>query len=165
MSEHPSIKSSPLSRRHFIGQLALGLGWFSFAWGLLRWLSLPTYQPQNQHVVLGAATELEQQTYHYFPLYQLWLRYQSGTFFALKAVCPHLGCLPKRAVTGFACPCHGSLFNESGQQVQGPAMRALERFPIFLNDRQEVVVRLEQTYYFEQGEWSLPDASLSWPVT
>ena len=42
-------------------------------------------------------------------------------------------------------------------------MRALERFPITLNDQQEVVVKLNQTYRMERGEWSLPDASINWP--
>lgn len=162
MPEQPPLPS--LSRRHFIGQLALILGWLSFGWGLLRWLSLPHYQPQNQHVILGSAAELKQQNYHYFPLYQLWLRYQDDRFFALKAVCPHLGCLPKQSQNGFACPCHGSLFDANGKRLQGPAMRALERFPIYLNANQEIVVRLEQTYHLERGEWALADASVNWPI-
>lgn len=46
--------------------------------------------------------------------------------YALKAECPHLGCLvaPEPGV-GFACPCHGSRYAADGSVTRGPAPRSL----------------------------------------
>ena len=49
---------------------------------------------------------------------------------ALYGVCTHLGCLPKWVPTNnrFECPCHGSKFQLSGNWIEGPAPRNLDRF-------------------------------------
>ena len=44
---------------------------------------------------------------------------------AISLVCTHLGCIVKRDGNDFACPCHGSLFDEQGDIVAGPAPRGL----------------------------------------
>ena len=51
---------------------------------------------------------------------------------ALYGVCTHLGCLPKWVAsnTRFECPCHGSKFEGDGSWIEGPAPRALDRFPV-----------------------------------
>ncbi len=46
-------------------------------------------------------------------------------FFAVSAICTHLGCTVARAKEGFACPCHGSRFDNVGKVVAGPAPRPL----------------------------------------
>lgn len=52
-------------------------------------------------------------------------------FFALNAVCTHLGCVVpwNRAEQKFMCPCHGSQYSKTGAVVRGPAPLplALER--------------------------------------
>jgi cytochrome b6-f complex iron-sulfur subunit len=50
----------------------------------------------------------------------------------LYGICTHLGCLPKWVPNNdrFECPCHGSKFERSGQYIEGPAPRSLDRFPI-----------------------------------
>lgn len=45
--------------------------------------------------------------------------------YAVSSVCTHLGCSVARSTEGFACPCHGSRFDNSGKVVGGPAPRAL----------------------------------------
>ena len=45
---------------------------------------------------------------------------ESG-FAALSLVCPHLGCTVALAPEGYACPCHGSRFNQDGSVQNGPA--------------------------------------------
>ena len=49
---------------------------------------------------------------------------------ALYGVCTHLGCLPKWVPTNgrFECPCHGSKFQLSGDWIEGPAPRHLDKF-------------------------------------
>jgi nitrite reductase/ring-hydroxylating ferredoxin subunit len=57
---------------------------------------------------------------------------------AFTAICTHAGC----AVAGVVrkriyCGCHGSKFSiRTGEAVQGPAVRPLERFPVRLRDGQ-----------------------------
>lgn len=47
-------------------------------------------------------------------------------------VCTHLGCIYKWDDLGkrFACPCHGSQFQENGDWIAGPAPRGLDRFAL-----------------------------------
>src|SRR5690242_8348736 len=45
--------------------------------------------------------------------------------YAVSSVCTHLGCSVAKSPEGFACPCHGSRFDQSGKVVGGPAPRAL----------------------------------------
>jgi menaquinol-cytochrome c reductase iron-sulfur subunit len=46
-------------------------------------------------------------------------------------ICTHLGCGYSwdKAEKHFKCPCHGSVFDTSGQVLAGPAPRSLDRLP------------------------------------
>lgn len=61
-------------------------------------------------------------------LQAVWLRRTSATgFTAFSVYCPHLGC-PVHWLSDakiFLCPCHGSVFNQAGTRVGGPAPRGL----------------------------------------
>ena len=60
-----------------------------------------------------------------------------GEFKAFTAICTHQGC-PVSEIQGDAivCNCHGSRFNiRTGEVVDGPAVRPLERFPVRLRNR------------------------------
>jgi len=59
---------------------------------------------------------------------------------ALSTTCTHLGCIVGLADTGFACPCHGSRFDQDGQVTGGPAPRALPWFKISLAPNGEIEV-------------------------
>jgi cytochrome b6-f complex iron-sulfur subunit len=55
-------------------------------------------------------------------------------FYAVSAVCTHLGCVTQwnPASNSIACPCHGSKFKSDGTKIEGPAPRALPHFAIAL---------------------------------
>jgi cytochrome b6-f complex iron-sulfur subunit len=94
----------------------------------------------------------EGEGFAYFPEGRMWLtRYPSGAVEAARAVytepelagmeagvvalfqtCPHLGCRVPECVTSqwFECPCHGSQYNQVGEQKGGPAPRGMDRFPM-----------------------------------
>lgn len=56
---------------------------------------------------------------------------RDGQILAFSLVCTHLGCaLENAGADGFACPCHGSRFDASGQVREGPAQKALTRLRI-----------------------------------
>jgi menaquinol-cytochrome c reductase iron-sulfur subunit len=80
---------------------------------------------------------------------------EGNTFYAVSAVCTHLGCtvradaLPRpetsaagqRLTHSFSCPCHGSKYRGDGTNISGPAPRPLEWFRLSIapDDGQLVV--------------------------
>ncbi|MDH5300011.1 MAG: ubiquinol-cytochrome c reductase iron-sulfur subunit [Gammaproteobacteria bacterium] len=40
-------------------------------------------------------------------------------------LCTHLGCVPSRKPDGWMCPCHGSVYDNSGRVLKGPAPQNL----------------------------------------
>jgi ubiquinol-cytochrome c reductase iron-sulfur subunit len=40
-------------------------------------------------------------------------------------VCTHMGCIPSRNDDGWLCPCHGSVYDNSGRILHGPAPKNL----------------------------------------
>lgn len=63
-------------------------------------------------------------------------------FFALSAICTHLGCLTAwHPETGrIECPCHGSKFRPDGTKIEGPAPRPLPLLRTWLNEDGELMV-------------------------
>src|SRR5215471_1271424 len=57
-------------------------------------------------------------------------------YYALGAICTHLGCLTawKPELNLIACPCHGSRFNTDGVKVAGPAPQPLPWLKVWLAD-------------------------------
>lgn len=51
---------------------------------------------------------------------------------AISTTCTHLGCIVAVAETGFACPCHGSRFDQDGNVTGGPAPRPLPWYQVTL---------------------------------
>ena len=51
---------------------------------------------------------------------------------ALKATCPHLGCIVKWEAEkqGIACPCHGAIFDTRGQVLSGPSPSPLAQVSV-----------------------------------
>src|SRR5262252_885990 len=63
-------------------------------------------------------------------------------FFALNAVCTHLGCLTawKPETDTIACPCHGSKFTREGVKKEGPAPKPLPWLRMWLSDDGDLIV-------------------------
>ena len=57
---------------------------------------------------------------------------EDGSFLALSRTCTHLGCsVPwDREKSRFICPCHGSTFDIAGEVLTPPATRALDSYPV-----------------------------------
>lgn len=72
----------------------------------------------------------------------IYLIHAKEGFFALGAVCTHLGCLTtwKPELGIIACPCHGSKFEQSGKKIEGPAPRPLPWKRIWLSDDGDLLV-------------------------
>jgi cytochrome b6-f complex iron-sulfur subunit len=89
------------------------------------------------------------------------VRDETGLY-VLKAECTHLGCVPKWLGNEqkFKCTCHGSGFSIEGDNLEGPAPRALERLKIEIDELGRIVVDKSVSFRRERNEWSRPGAQL-----
>ena len=62
---------------------------------------------------------------------------EDGGFLALSRTCTHLGCSVPwiEKEMRFACPCHGSAFDITGNVIEAPAPRALDIYPITIENK------------------------------
>lgn len=89
-------------------------------------------------------------------------RLEDGGFLALSRTCTHLGCSVPwiEKEIKFACPCHGSAFDITGNVIQAPASRAMDIFPITIENNMVKVdtrkpirrstFRVEQVVYLKK---------------
>jgi len=63
-------------------------------------------------------------------------RQQDGGFIALSLRCTHLGCSIawEEKQNRFICPCHSSAFTISGEVLNPPASRALDYYPVMIEN-------------------------------
>lgn len=59
---------------------------------------------------------------------------------AISTTCTHLGCIVGVSDTGFACPCHGSRFDQDGNVTGGPAPKPLPWFKVSLAPNGEIEI-------------------------
>ncbi|MBI2870275.1 MAG: ubiquinol-cytochrome c reductase iron-sulfur subunit [Candidatus Omnitrophica bacterium] len=156
-----------VSRRRFF----LLAGWWAF-WATLlssTWASLRFFFPNvlfepppqvrvgfpEDYEVGVVSTKWQQK-------YRVWVVRTKEGFYALSAICTHLGCTPVwlMAESKFKCPCHGSGFKMTGINYEGPAPRPLERVAISLADDGQIMVDRSKTFRYEKGEWERPEAFL-----
>jgi Rieske Fe-S protein len=58
------------------------------------------------------------------------IRTGASSFHAFSMVCTHEGCETNVENNRFQCPCHGSIFANTGAVIQGPAARPLDSIPV-----------------------------------
>jgi len=164
----PSDKSpQAVTRRRFF----LQVGWWSFVATLLAstWASLRfffpnvLFEPPSQFKVgFPQDYEIGAVSTKYLQKYRVWVVRTAQGFYAIQAICTHLGCTPAwlAAENKFKCPCHGSGFTIKGVNYEGPAPRPLERVAIALADDGQILIDRSKIFRFEKGEWDKPEAFL-----
>lgn len=65
-------------------------------------------------------------------------RLDDGGFLAISRKCSHLGCAVPwvEERNRFECPCHSSVFDQTGEVLRAPAPRPLDHFPVSFEGRQ-----------------------------
>jgi Rieske Fe-S protein len=137
----------PLKRRTF---LSLVFGWCSAAFALAASLAaagrflVPNvlYEPDRRFKALKPEEYPEGPTF--LPNLRVFLFRKGNSFRAVSAVCTHLGCTVNLASNGFHCPCHGTVFNQSGSVVSGPAPSPLSWFLLSLSRDGRLVIDTAQ---------------------
>ena len=62
-------------------------------------------------------------------------------YLVVVGVCTHLGCVPNRdGKNGWLCPCHGSLYDNSGRVTRGPAPANLAVPPYRFDGEKRIVL-------------------------
>ena len=99
------------------------------------------FEPPTKHVV-GAPEDYPVSSVVSHPDIRVYVVRTEAGFFALSAVCTHLGCITRwnEQAGQIQCPCHGSRFDSSGRVLAGPAPRPLDHLLITLEDDGRLVV-------------------------
>jgi cytochrome b6-f complex iron-sulfur subunit len=131
-------------RRGFLFKLWLGLGVLALAEVL--WLIFSFLRPRRSRlrkgdfgttIEAGPVTSFEPNSVTPFPRGQFYLaRLEDGGFLALSRRCTHLGCTVPwvEEDNAFKCPCHSSAFDIRGNVIRSPAPRALDIFPVTIEN-------------------------------
>ncbi len=132
------------SRRSFLMVLWVGLGIVAlveFAVLVLTYLRGGKRQEKADQadtiVEAGQAEQLPINSVTAFVKDRFYLcRLEDGGFLAVCRKCTHLGCpVPwGEKEKRFACPCHGSVFDIKGEVISPPAPRALDIYPISIEN-------------------------------
>ena len=134
-----------LSRRDFLNEITLGaLGIAGLGGAAL------TYQYFSPNVLFEPATTFRAGNPDLYPVnsvtflqdQQVYIVRIPMGFYAISAVCTHLGCITqwKPEANMIACPCHGSKFQPNGRKIEGPAPRPLPHYSINLTADGELQV-------------------------
>ena len=157
------------SRREFFSLAGWGAVFSGLGLGLLGWLRFMfprvLFEPPtafkagfpNEYLVGTVSDRWIQEQ-------RVWIGREPDGFYAIHALCTHLGCTPRwfPDADKFKCPCHGSGFRRSGVNFEGPAPRPLERVKISLAEDGQILVDKGVKFLYEKGEWSKPDAFLQY---
>jgi cytochrome b6-f complex iron-sulfur subunit len=129
----------------FAGVLALATATLGFVASTMRYL-VPNvlYEPSRRFTV-GRPEDFPPGGATFLPDRRLFIFNGADGFYAISAVCTHLGCTVRQGGPGFSCPCHGSQYDANGRVVHGPAPRSLAWFAMSLTARGQLVVDLDRT--------------------
>jgi cytochrome b6-f complex iron-sulfur subunit len=134
----------PSDRRNFIGRLWAGLGLLALVElvgvgvAFFRRGGTDARESSEKAAVgCGAVDQYAPGTVTAFMRGRFYLaRLEDGGFLAISRQCTHLGCtVPWDAdAQCFSCPCHASRFDITGAVVNAPAPRALDLFPLSIEN-------------------------------
>ncbi len=71
-------------------------------------------------------------------------RVKRPDWLVVVGICTHLGCVPLRKKEVWFCPCHGSVYDNSGRVLVGPAPRNLDIPDYKFIDPDTIVIGKEQ---------------------
>ena len=148
MNHSTSENKNEVSRRSFF---QLTLGWLASTFavvaasaGAVRFLVPNVLYEPSLRFKAGKPDDYPDGSVTFLEAERVFLVRQGNTFRCLSAICTQLGCTVNRADHGYHCPCHGSVFNDQGSVVSGPAPRGLEWFQVTLSKDNRLLVDKNQ---------------------
>jgi len=135
--KHATDEDKEVSRREFFARMgmgslvvaAAGTGLFSY-----EYFSPNVLFEASPIIKAGKPDQFAPNTVTLDPQSGIYLVNGAKGFYALGAICTHLGCLTawKPELDMIACPCHGSRFNRDGVKIAGPAPQPLPWLKVWL---------------------------------
>jgi cytochrome b6-f complex iron-sulfur subunit len=132
------------SRRNFLTKFWFGLGFVALAEFIA--VAFAFFRPGKHEalraddetiVTAGAVNRFAPESVTAFVRGRFYLtRLADGGFLALSRKCTHLGCTVPwvEKEKRFACPCHASAFDITGNVISPPAPRALDAYPVTIEN-------------------------------
>jgi cytochrome b6-f complex iron-sulfur subunit len=158
--QQPDPDTGGATRRSFLSLLWAGLGLAAVA--EMVWLAVSFMKQRKPEAIpgdfgtvidCGPVLGFEPASVTAFPRGRFYLcRLEDGGFLALSRQCTHLGCTVPwdEEAKIFRCPCHASSFDITGKVVSAPAPRALDLYPVAIeNDR----VKVDSGRLIKRGEF------------
>lgn len=90
------------------------------------------------------------------PKQKVFVEAKEGRVRVQTAVCTHLGCTVNMVETGYACPCHGSTYDQYGRNTGGPAPLPLVYYDVFKGASGEIMVDKSKTTLDWNAAWYSP---------
>jgi cytochrome b6-f complex iron-sulfur subunit len=149
-TEHKQDDPNDLGRRQFFVKLGVGslmvagAGTALFAY---QYLSPNVLYEPSPIVNAGKPEQYPPESVTLDPAKGIYVVRGDEGFYALSAVCTHLGCLTafKPDLGIIACPCHGSKFRRDGTKIEGPAPKPLPWLRVWVSDEGDLMVDRSRT--------------------
>ena len=140
-----SQELAELNRRKFfirLGAGSLGIAGAGASAFAVQYLSPNVLYEASPVVSVGRPEHYPPDSVTLDPRFGIFIVRGTEGFYALSAVCSHLGCLTvwKQESGTIACPCHGSTFQRDGSIIAGPAPKPLIWLKMWLTDDGELMV-------------------------
>lgn len=133
------------SRRNFLewmGKLGFAAGFAGIFASTMRFM-LPNvlYEPPAIFFI-GESKDFPPSSVTFLDDSRLFIFRRPEGMFAISSVCTHLGCNVRwdDVRGGFNCPCHGSSFDGTGQNIDGPAPKPLKWYELTLVSKNKLQV-------------------------
>lgn len=134
---------NPLRREEFLNLVtkgALGLSGLLGLAGLVRYLDYQPPAPPPKRYEVGEEIDFPLGSRTVLADIPAVLIHSRDGFRAISLVCTHLGCTVESKAGGFACQCHGSVYDKDGNVTKGPAVEPLPPLGVEVQEDGTVVV-------------------------
>ena len=128
-----------LNRRKFIKRIIFTLLGIELFYVLFNLLGKKKAKNNVELFIAGEVHSFQNGSIYPFSSGRFFLsKFDDGGLLAISIKCTHLGCMvqPDSGDEGYTCPCHSSSFNKYGEVKSPPATRALDIFPIIIENGQ-----------------------------
>lgn len=89
--------------------------------------------PKTEALALAAPNGIMMVSTNNLPVAIVVRRLADNNLAAVSTVCTHAGCEVRVLPDAFQCPCHGSEYDVTGEVIDGPAAKALQKFAVTEN--------------------------------